>query len=79
MDKFHKLKIGHLILSPHPHDEDKFRAQVPWIINWITEKKSISFYSISEELGDNNHYIDYMLSLRHYLTVKFRHKQKHSQ
>lgn len=56
MDKFHKLKIGHLILSPHPHDEDKFRAHVPWIINWISEKKSIPFYSISEEMGDNNHY-----------------------
>ena len=56
MDKFHKLKIGHLILSPHPHDEDKFRALVPWILNWISEKKSISYYSISEEMGDNNHY-----------------------
>ncbi|AXQ65461.1 MAG: hypothetical protein [Circular genetic element sp.] len=56
MDKFNKLNIGHLILSPHPHDEDKFRANVPWILNWITEKKSIPFYSISEEMGDNNHY-----------------------
>jgi hypothetical protein len=56
MEKFHKLNIGHLILSPHPHDEDKFRAHVPWILNWISDKKSIPFYSISEELGDNNHY-----------------------
>jgi hypothetical protein len=52
MDKFNNLNIGHLILSPHPHNEDKFKAMVPWIINWIYEKKSISYYSVSEEMGD---------------------------
>ena len=56
MGKFNNLNIGHLILSPYTHDEDKFRALVPWITNWISEKKSICFYSISEEMGDNNHY-----------------------
>ena len=49
-------RIGHLILSPSVKDEEKFKAFTPFIINWIELKKSITFYTISEEYGDNNHY-----------------------
>lgn len=51
-----QLNIGHLILSPHPQDEEKFKGFVPFIINWLESKKSVAYYSISEEMGANNHY-----------------------
>ena len=50
------LNIGHLILSPHSQDEDKFKQYVSFIINWLQNKKSVAYYSISEEMGENNHY-----------------------
>lgn len=52
MEKFIPLNLCHLIIRPSIKDEEKFKGFVPFIINWIFEKKSISFYSISEELGD---------------------------
>ena len=56
MDQFNPLNIGHLILSPHPMDEEKFKGFVPFIINWLQTKKSVAYYSISEELGEKDHY-----------------------
>lgn len=54
MEQLCQLNLCHLVLSPSNKDEEKFKGYVPFIINWIFEKKSISFYSISEEMGDNN-------------------------
>ena len=56
MQNLYNLKKGHLTLSPSVRDEEKFKEFTPFIINWIYNKKSISFYSISEEYGENNHY-----------------------
>lgn len=55
MDHLCTYNLCHLIVRPHLYDEDKFKEHVPKIINWIFEKKSISFYSISEELGEGGH------------------------
>ena len=52
MEKLCQLNLCHLILSPSDKDEEKFKGYVPFIINWIFNKKSISFYSISEEMGE---------------------------
>lgn len=56
MDHLYNFNLGHLILSPSIYDVEKFKGFVPFIINWIFEKKTISFYSISEEYGENDHY-----------------------
>lgn len=55
METFINLNIGHLIISPSTMDQEKFRGYIPFIVNWIFSKKSISFYSISEEYGSNDH------------------------
>jgi len=55
MEHLYNLNIGHLTISPSTMDQEKFRGYIPFIINWIFEKKSISFYSISEEYGSNDH------------------------
>lgn len=56
LDHLLNFNMGHLILSPHPQDEGKFKQFVPFIINWLETKKSVAYYSISEELGENKHY-----------------------
>lgn len=57
MEKLYNLNLCHLVLSPSDKDEEKFKGYVPFIINWIFNKSNISFYSISEELGESkSHY-----------------------
>eukprot|EP01050_Picozoa_sp_SAG11_P020722 SAG11_NODE_3544_length_2379_cov_103.728509_3_plen_93_part_01 len=59
MEKFNKLKVSHLTLSPSVKNEDAFRTKVqPFIINYIETKKAINFYSISEEQGEGHHHLD---------------------
>lgn len=54
--------VGHLVLSPSDKDEEKFKLFIPFIINWIETKKSIAYYSISEEMGEkNNYHLDIIL------------------
>ncbi len=54
MNKLYDLNLCHLVLSPSPNDAEKLRGYTPFIINWIFNKSNISFYSISEELGENH-------------------------
>lgn len=56
MKHLYNFNIGHLTISPSTMDVEKFKGFMPFIINWIFEKKSISFYSISEEYGSNDHF-----------------------
>ena len=56
MEKLYKLNFTHLTLKPSVKDAEKFKGFTPFIINWIFKKSNISFYSISEELGENGGY-----------------------
>lgn len=57
MEKFQNYNIAHLTLSPHVFDENSFKTKVqPFIINWITTKSTITYYSISEERGKKDHH-----------------------
>lgn len=56
MESLYNLNFYHLIIRPHKYDEEKFKPFTPFVVNWIQAKKSISFYSISEELGENDGY-----------------------
>lgn len=65
MKHLYNFNIGHLTISPSTMDCEKFKGFIPFIINWIFEKKSISFYSISEEYGSNDHFhLDIIILLK---------------
>jgi hypothetical protein len=53
--QLNSYNCGHLVLSPHPNDRNSFRKHIPDIVKWIQNKRSINFFSIVEEYGDNDH------------------------
>lgn len=54
MNQLKQLNMGHLVLSPHPNDLNSFSEFIPEIVNWIQSRRSIKFFSISVEYGEEN-------------------------